>query len=89
MYKQCLCCSGLAAGFDKDADAVKGLLGLGFGFVEVGELPMLLATCVAAGHVSVPHVLPISLCVPCLLQAQSHLFHSQATQSHGLSGCQS
>lgn len=28
--------AGLAAGFDKDADAVKGLLGLGFGFVEVG-----------------------------------------------------
>lgn len=38
MYKQRLCSSGLAAGFDKDADAVKGLLGLGFGFVEVGEL---------------------------------------------------
>ena len=29
--------AGLAAGFDKDAAAVKGLLGLGFGFVEVGK----------------------------------------------------
>ena len=29
--------AGLAAGFDKDAVAVKGLLGLGFGFIEVGE----------------------------------------------------
>ncbi len=30
--------AGLAAGFDKDAAAIKGLLGLGFGFVEVGKL---------------------------------------------------
>lgn len=30
--------AGLAAGFDKDAVAIKGLLGLGFGFVEVGTL---------------------------------------------------
>ncbi len=29
---------GLAAGFDKDAEAVDGLLGLGFGFVEVGSV---------------------------------------------------
>lgn len=29
---------GLAAGFDKDADAFDALLGLGFGFVEVGTL---------------------------------------------------
>ncbi|KAL3159227.1 Dihydroorotate dehydrogenase (fumarate) [Trebouxia sp. C0010 RCD-2024] len=29
---------GLAAGFDKDADGVKGLLGMGFGFVEVGTI---------------------------------------------------
>ena len=29
---------GLAAGFDKDAEAVDGLLGLGFGFVEVGSI---------------------------------------------------
>lgn len=27
---------GLAAGFDKNAEAIKGALGLGFGFVEVG-----------------------------------------------------
>ena len=27
---------GLAAGFDKNAEAVDGALGLGFGFVEVG-----------------------------------------------------
>lgn len=33
-------CVGLAAGFDKDAAAVRGLLGLGFGFVEVGEWHM-------------------------------------------------
>jgi dihydroorotate dehydrogenase len=29
---------GLAAGFDKDAEAIAGLLGLGFGFVEVGTV---------------------------------------------------
>jgi dihydroorotate dehydrogenase len=29
---------GLAAGFDKDAEAVDGLLGMGFGFVEVGSV---------------------------------------------------
>jgi len=29
---------GLSAGFDKDARAMAGLLGLGFGFVEVGSL---------------------------------------------------
>ncbi|RWR78725.1 dihydroorotate dehydrogenase quinone, mitochondrial-like protein [Cinnamomum micranthum f. kanehirae] len=29
---------GLAAGFDKNAEAVEGLLGLGFGFVEVGSV---------------------------------------------------
>eukprot|EP00882_Tetradesmus_deserticola_P030848 GHRQ01034824.1.p1 GENE.GHRQ01034824.1~~GHRQ01034824.1.p1 ORF type:complete len:336 (+),score=109.21 GHRQ01034824.1:260-1267(+) len=29
---------GLAAGFDKDAEAVKGLLGLGLGFMEVGSV---------------------------------------------------
>lgn len=28
---------GLAAGFDKDAEAIRGLLGLGLGFMEVGE----------------------------------------------------
>ena len=33
------CCTGLAAGFDKDAEAVEGLLDLGFGFVEIGEWP--------------------------------------------------
>ncbi|KAI8468576.1 MAG: hypothetical protein J3K34DRAFT_426910 [Monoraphidium minutum] len=29
---------GLAAGFDKDAEAIEGLLGLGFGFIEVGSI---------------------------------------------------
>lgn len=29
---------GLAAGFDKNADAVEGLLNLGFGFIEVGTV---------------------------------------------------
>ncbi|KAK7308313.1 hypothetical protein VNO77_41915 [Canavalia gladiata] len=29
---------GLAAGFDKNAEAVDGLLGLGFGFIEVGSV---------------------------------------------------
>jgi dihydroorotate dehydrogenase len=29
---------GLAAGFDKNAEAVDSLLGLGFGFVEVGSV---------------------------------------------------
>jgi dihydroorotate dehydrogenase len=32
---------GLAAGFDKDARAVRGLLSLGFGFVEVGTVTAL------------------------------------------------
>ena len=30
--------AGLAAGFDKDGEAVEGLLGLGFGFMEVGSV---------------------------------------------------
>ena len=30
-------CAGLAAGFDKDAQAVEGLLGMGLGFVEIGD----------------------------------------------------
>ncbi|PWA70132.1 dihydroorotate dehydrogenase (quinone) [Artemisia annua] len=29
---------GLSAGFDKNAEAVEGLLGLGFGFVEIGSV---------------------------------------------------
>jgi dihydroorotate dehydrogenase len=29
---------GLAAGFDKDAEAIDGLLGMGFGAVEVGSI---------------------------------------------------
>ena len=29
---------GLAAGYDKDGDAVGGLLNLGFGFVEIGSV---------------------------------------------------
>lgn len=29
---------GLAAGFDKDGEAVENLLGLGFGFVEIGSV---------------------------------------------------
>lgn len=32
--------AGLAAGFDKDAEAIEGLMGVGFGFVEVGESDM-------------------------------------------------
>ena len=28
--------SGLAAGFDKDAQVIEAMMGLGFGFVEVG-----------------------------------------------------
>lgn len=31
---------GLAAGMDKDAEAIPGLFGLGFGFVEVGSLTL-------------------------------------------------
>ena len=31
---------GLAAGFDKNADAYKGLLNLGFGFVEIGTVTL-------------------------------------------------
>lgn len=30
------CIAGLAAGFDKGAEAVEGLLGLGLGFLEIG-----------------------------------------------------
>ena len=29
---------GLAAGFDKDAEAINGLAEVGFGFVEVGSV---------------------------------------------------
>lgn len=29
---------GIAAGFDKHAEAMKGLYGMGFGFVEVGSV---------------------------------------------------
>ena len=29
---------GVAAGFDKHAEAMKGLLGLGLGFVEIGSV---------------------------------------------------
>ncbi len=29
---------GLAAGFDKDGEAIRGLFGLGFGFVEIGSV---------------------------------------------------
>ena len=29
---------GLAAGFDKNAEAIEGLLNLGFGFVELGTV---------------------------------------------------
>ena len=36
--------AGLAAGFDKDAEAVEGLLDLGFGFVEIGR------SCVMGNH---------------------------------------
>jgi dihydroorotate dehydrogenase len=31
---------GLAAGFDKNAEAISGLLGMGFGFVEVGTVTL-------------------------------------------------
>ena len=31
-------CIGLAAGFDKDGEAIKGLFELGFGFVEIGSV---------------------------------------------------
>lgn len=30
--------AGVAAGFDKDAEIVEPLLGLGFGFVEIGSV---------------------------------------------------
>lgn len=30
--------AGLAAGFDKDAEAMEAMLGLGFGFMEVGSI---------------------------------------------------
>ena len=33
---------GMAAGFDKDAEAVEGLHNMGFGFVEIGKLFILL-----------------------------------------------
>jgi dihydroorotate dehydrogenase len=29
---------GMAAGFDKDAEAMEGLLDMGFGFVEIGSV---------------------------------------------------
>ena len=42
-------CLGLAAGFDKDAQAVEGLARLGFGFVEVGTV-----TPVSYTHLTLP-----------------------------------
>jgi dihydroorotate dehydrogenase len=33
----CPSASGLAAGFDKNAEAIEGILGFGFGFVEIGD----------------------------------------------------
>lgn len=41
---------GLAAGFDKDAEAIEGLLGVGFGFMEVGALVLLLHTIMMVLH---------------------------------------
>jgi dihydroorotate dehydrogenase len=32
---------GLAAGFDKDGQAIKGLSKLGFGFIEIGSVSLL------------------------------------------------
>ena len=29
---------GVAAGFDKDAEGTEGILGMGFGFVEIGSV---------------------------------------------------
>ena len=31
-------CAGVAAGFDKDAEGTEGILGMGFGFVEIGSV---------------------------------------------------
>ena len=42
--------AGLAAGFDKDAEAVEGLLGMGFGFVEIGALFELCAGAIFSGQ---------------------------------------
>ena len=30
-------CPGLAAGFDKDGEVIEPMMGLGLGFVEIGE----------------------------------------------------
>jgi len=30
--------AGIAAGFDKDAEGTEGLLGMGFGFIEIGSV---------------------------------------------------
>lgn len=55
--------AGLAAGFDKDAYAVNGLLGLGFGFVEVGMSCQVLAAMQI-------HVKAACACIPeCLVPA--------------------
>ena len=32
------CFAGIAAGFDKDAEGTEGLLGMGFGFMEIGSV---------------------------------------------------
>eukprot|EP00051_Salpingoeca_urceolata_P012094 m.150284 g.150284 ORF g.150284 m.150284 type:complete len:199 (+) comp17374_c0_seq4:498-1094(+) len=34
----CVCAVGLAAGFDKNAECPDGMLGVGFGFVEIGSV---------------------------------------------------
>ncbi len=52
--------AGLAAGFDKDAEGAEGLLGMGFGFVEVGAPPPLWSWCAHAHSLSyavlAPHI---------------------------------
>lgn len=54
-FSELMFCAGLAAGFDKDAEAVEGLLGMGFGFVEIGgcwRLSWLTAASSCRAHMS-------------------------------------
>ena len=37
-HAHCGALAGVAAGFDKDAEGTEGLLGMGFGFVEIGSV---------------------------------------------------
>ena len=83
MFEAMLCCpptarehnyllpAGVAAGFDKDAEGLEAILGLGFGFMEIGVAEKLMPSrrtkrgqqliSESCSHPSLCHA-PLSLC---------------------------